>query len=110
MYNPLATTKQLDTLAQQVFTPLHGEEKVHTISPAGRLVAFIDRRIKTRFGNAWYTVSSCQDFNRLNVWDGTDKVDILLPEEATAEELKTIMSRTRDLYQQIKLATNTTAA
>lgn len=110
MHNPLATTKQLDIIAQQVFPLLRGEEKVHTISPAGCLVAFIDRRIKTRFGNAWYTVSSCPDFNTLNVWDSTDKVDIHLPKEATAEELKTIMSQARDLFSQIKRTTNTTAA
>lgn len=111
MHNLHATAKQLDIIAQQVFKTRPNKGKVVPLGePGGQPTAmFVERPIKSRFGYAWYTVSSSLDFNRLMIWDGTDKVDIFLPEEATAEELKTIMSRARDLYQQIKLATNAAA-
>lgn len=112
MYNPHATAKQLDIIAQQVFKTRPNKGKVVPIGePGGQPTAmFVEHPIKSRFGYAWYTVSSSLNFNRLMIWDGTDKVDICLPKEATAEELKTIMTKARDLYQQIKLSTTAIAA
>lgn len=104
MHNLYATVERLDLIAQQVFKPHpgKGEEKIVELSSPYFYVS-IEYRTETRFGDAWCAVSSSPDFNRLMIWNGDNEIDISLPEEATAEELKTIMTKARDLYQQIEL-------
>ena len=99
-----ATVERLNLIARQVFNlhPREGEEKIVELD-SPHLYVSIELRIETRFGGAWCAVSSSNDFNRLMIWDGANEVDISLPEGATDEELKTIMTKARDLYQQIAL-------
>ena len=100
MSNLYATVERLDLIARQVFNlhPGEGEERIVELNSPYPYVS-----IETRFGGAWCAVSSSTDFNRLMIWDGATEVDISLPEGATDEELKTIMTKARDLYQQIAL-------
>lgn len=99
-----ATVERLDLIARQVFNLHHreGEERIVELSSPYFYVS-IESRIGARFGGAWCAVSSSPDFNRLMIWDGANEVDISLPEGATGEELKAIMAKARDLYQQIAL-------
>lgn len=102
MRNLYATVERLNLVARQVFNlhPGEGEERIVELD-SPYLYVSIESRIETRFGGAWCAVSSSNDFNRLAIWDGSNEVDISLPEGATDEELKTIMTKARDLYQQI---------
>lgn len=104
MHNLYATVERLDLIAQQVFKhhPGKREEKIVELSSPNFYVS-IEFCTETRFGDAWCAVSSSPDFNRLMVWNGTNEIDISLPEGATDEEIKTIMTKARDLYQQIEL-------
>ena len=99
-----ATVERLNLIAREVFNlhPGEGEEKIVELD-SPYLYVSIESRIETRFGGAWCAVSSSTDFNRIMIWDGATEVDISLPEGATDEELKTIMTKARDLYQQIAL-------
>ena len=99
-----ATVERLNLIAREVFNlhPREGEEKIVELD-SPYLYVSIESRIETRFGGAWCAVSSSTDFNRIMIWDGATEVDISLPEGATDEELKTIMTKARDLYQQIAL-------
>ena len=100
MHDLYATVERLDLIARQVFNlhPGEGEERIVELDSPYPYVS-----IETRFGGAWCAVSSSTDFNRIMIWDGANEVDISLPEGATDEELKTIMTKARDLYQQIAL-------
>ena len=102
-----ATVEWLNLIAQQVFKPHpgKGEEKIVDLSSPYFYVS-IEYRTETRFGDAWCAVSSSPDFNRLMIWDGDNEIDISLPEGATDEEIKTIMTKARDLYQQIARASH----
>ena len=104
MSNLYATVERLDLIARQVFNlhPGEGEERIVELD-SPYLYVSIESRIETRFADAWYAVSSSNDFNRLAIWDGANEVDISLPEGATDEEIKTIMTKARNLYQQIEL-------
>ena len=99
-----ATVERLDLIARQVFKlrPGEGEERIVEL-PGTYSYVSIEFRTETRFGDAWCAVSSSTGFNRIMIWDGASEVDISLPEGATDEELKTIMTKARDLYQQIAL-------
>ena len=99
-----ATVERLDLIARQVFKlrPGEGEERIVEL-PGPYSYVSIEFRTETRFGDAWCAVSSSTGFNRIMIWDGASEVDISLPEGATDEELKTIMTKARDLYQQIAL-------
>ena len=99
-----ATVERLNLIARRVLNlhPGEGEERIVELD-SPHLYVSIELRIETRFGGAWCAVSSSNDFNRLMIWDGANEVDISLPEGATDEELKTIMTKARDLYQQIAL-------
>ena len=102
MHNLYATVERLNLIAREVFNlhPREGEEKIVELD-SPYLYVSIESRIETRFGDAWCAVSSSTDFNRIMILDGANEVDISLPEGATDEELKTIMTKARDLYQQI---------
>lgn len=104
MHDLYATVERLNLIAREVFNlhPREGEEKIVELDSPYPYVS-IEFCTETRFGDAWCAVSSSPDFNRLMIWDGANEVDISLPEGATDEELKTIMNRARDLYQQIAL-------
>lgn len=99
-----ATVERLDLIARQVFKlrPGEGEERIVEL-PGPYSYVSIEFRTETRFGDAWCAVSSSTGFNRIMIWDGANEVDISLPEGATDEELKTIMTKARDLYQRIAL-------
>ena len=99
-----ATVERLNLIAREVFNlhPREGEERIVELD-SPYLYVSIESRIETRFGGAWCAVSSSTDFNRIMIWDGANEVDISLPGGATDEELKTIMTKARDLYQQIAL-------
>lgn len=99
-----ATVERLNLIARRVLNlhPGEGEERIVELD-SPYLYVSIESRIETRFGGAWCAVSSSTDFNRIMIWDGANEVDISLPEGATDEELKTIMAKARDLYQQIAL-------
>lgn len=103
MRNMYATVERLNLIARQVFKLRPGEGEERIVEPPGPyFYVSIESRIETRFGDAWFAVSTSSDFNRLMIWDGANEVDISLPEGATDEELKSIMAKARDLYQQIK--------
>ena len=104
MHDLYATVERLNLIAREVFNlhPREGEERIVELD-SPYLYVSIESRIETSFGGAWCAVSSSTDFNRIMVWDGANEVDISLPEGATDEELKTIMTKARDLYQQIAL-------
>lgn len=104
MRNLYATVERLNLIAQQVFKHHPGKSKENFVElPGPNFYVSIEFCTETRFGDAWCAVSSSPDFNRLMIWNGANEIDISLPEGATDEEIKTIMTKARDLYQQIEL-------
>lgn len=99
MSDMYATVERLNLIARQVFKLRPGEGEERIVELPG---PYFHVSIESRFGDAWCAVSTSSDFNRLMIWDSANEVDISLPEGATDEELKAIMAKARDLYQQIK--------